>query len=96
MKKLAFFVSLLLLISTSCNKEETFVPKGDNPLESGFSKVGTTTVTKMIAGGGKYDERCSGTWVGNITVVTNGTAEVTYQITQPGWVKTASISKISI
>jgi len=85
MKKLLFsVVTILLIFFIGCNKVSDVTPTKASFLKDVPS---CTITTKMIAGGGKYDEKCTGTWVGNITVnVENGQITVNYEITEPGWI----------
>jgi len=82
MKKLFLSILSILLIFVACNKVSDVAPT-----KASFLKDSPCTITtKMIAGGGKYDEKCTGTWVGNITVTDDGTnITVNYEITEPGW-----------
>ncbi|MEJ2595669.1 MAG: hypothetical protein P8100_11240 [bacterium] len=84
MKKFLWMFIAVAFLFTACEKEETMV----NPeSEAGFQKDACIISTKMIAGGGKYDEKCSGEHVGNITVEedADGNVIVTYEITVSPW-----------
>jgi len=83
MKKLFWIFIGVFFVFTACEKQEATV----TPSESGFHKDACVITTKMIAGGGKYDEKCSGEEVGTITAEedASGNVTVTYQITEPGW-----------
>lgn len=88
-------MSAVAFLFTACQKEEATLDPS-KASESGFYKnaddCATTFTTPMIAGGGKYDENCTGYNVGTITVnrTDNGdgtcTYDVTYDITAAGWV----------
>lgn len=87
MKKLMFILVAAMFLFAACEKKENSV----EPVvqESGFFKdapADACAVTKMIAGGGKYDENCTGEWVGNIYVSDDGTdVTVIYEIIEQGW-----------
>ena len=68
MKKLIFMLTAVIFIFTACQKEEGSADPVTATSESGFHKSDCQIVTKMIAGGGKYDENCTGLEVGTITV----------------------------
>ena len=79
-------LTAVVFLFTACQKEEGSVNPTTATSESGFHKSTGDIVTKMIAGGGKYDLNCTGIEVGTITVNDDGTTiTVTYQITEPGW-----------
>ena len=84
MKKLIWIFIAVTFLFTACEKDESAVAPAT---ESGFQKDACVITTKMIAGGGKYDENCTGEHVGNITVEedADGNVTVTYEITVPGW-----------
>ena len=86
MKKLIFMLTAVIFIFTACQKEEGSADPVTATSESGFHKSDCQIVTKMIAGGGKYDENCTGIEVGTITVNEVGdNIIVTYEITMAGW-----------
>jgi hypothetical protein len=83
MKKLIIMFMAVAFLFTACQKEGDSV---GSLTEDGFHKNDSEIQTKMIAGGGKYDEKCTGIEVGTITVSDNGTTmTVTYTITSLGW-----------
>jgi hypothetical protein len=83
MKKLFWIFITAGFLFTACEKEEATV----TPSLNGYQKDACVITTKMIAGGGKYDEKCTGEEVGNVTVEEDaaGNVTVTYSITEPGW-----------
>ena len=94
MKKIIFSIMAVLFLFTACEKQEEVV--NSQTAENGFHKVipadcAETFTTPMIAGGGKYDEKCTGIEVGIITVTRtdlgngNCTYDVSYDITMAGW-----------
>lgn len=74
----------MAFLFSACNKERDAVTPES---ESGYYKDNCVIVTKMIAGGGKYDESCTGIEVGTITAEeVDGNLIVTYNTAAPGWV----------
>ena len=87
MRKLVLVFIAVLFLFTACQKSETNVqPVASTEFQKDVP-VDPCVTTKLIAGGGQYDESCEGLWVGNVYVEDDGVnITVTYEITEPGWV----------
>jgi len=80
-KKFVFMLIAAAFLLAACQKG---VEK--HPSNGLFYKDASTETTKMIAGGGQYDDNCTGIEVGTITIIDDGTTiTVKYEITETGW-----------
>ncbi len=86
MKKLLWILIAVPFLFTACQKEEANI----EPMSaSGFAKAAgddmCVITTKMIAGGGKYDEKCTGYHMGTLTIEETATDVIVTYNAFPGW-----------
>ena len=83
MKKFIIIFSVLAFAFTACQKEEADVgPVSESEFYKQF-EINECFSTRIIAGGGSYDDDCNGLWVGYIyieDIPDDNTVKVLYSI----------------